>query len=179
MTPSRVIGRANGQIPWHIPEDFRIFKSVTMGHIIVMGRKTFESIGKPLSGRTNVVLTRDEEFEADGVIVCHSVDEVLQMATNDQHIIICGGADIYEQFFPYMSHIHVSTVYEKIEHYNADILFPEYLDKFPEYVFKARYDKFEYGIFLKDKGVEIPNTVERFGPRPPVATAPVPVLALD
>lgn len=154
---NRIIGRRDGILPWHIPEDFRIFKRVTMGHTIVMGRKTFESIGKPLPGRTNVVITSDELYKPVGVKVVHSVDEIVSLSDDTNHVIICGGAQIYEAMLPYMSHIHTSTVYGDIPTKSGDVIFPEFQHLFTEYDFKHRFDKFEYGIYKRDKGQLVPD----------------------
>jgi dihydrofolate reductase len=89
-----VIG-ADGGIPWHLPEDFAHFKATTLGHTLVMGRATYESIGRPLPGRTTVVVTRDPEWSAEGVFVRHSLDEALAMG-GDAEVFIAGGASIYE-----------------------------------------------------------------------------------
>ena len=90
-----VIG-ADGDIPWRIPEDFAHFKNVTLGHTLVMGRATFDSIGRPLPGRSTVVLTRDREWTADGVLVAHDLDEALALAEGlPGEVMIAGGAHVY------------------------------------------------------------------------------------
>ena len=103
-----VIGR-NGQMPWRISGDLQHFKAVTMGKPLVMGRKTYESIGKPLPGRTNIVLTHDRNWRADGVIVGHSLEEVMKLATDDARktgasaIAIIGGSSLFKEltFLPF------------------------------------------------------------------------------
>jgi dihydrofolate reductase len=94
-----VIG-ADGGIPWHLPEDFAHFKAATLGHTLVMGRATYESIGRPLPGRTTIVVTRDPDWSADGVLVAHSPEEALALA-GDADVFVAGGAAVYEAALPY------------------------------------------------------------------------------
>ncbi|AKU94625.1 Dihydrofolate reductase [Labilithrix luteola] len=118
-----VIG-INGELPWRIPEDMRHFKSVTMGHAIVMGRKTFESIGKPLPGRRNVVVSRSPSFSAPGCDVVASFEEAVALArqTDDEPRII-GGSSIYEAALPVATRIFLTEVHRKLE---GDTFFPAF-----------------------------------------------------
>ncbi|MBI2337646.1 dihydrofolate reductase [Candidatus Daviesbacteria bacterium] len=121
----RVIGTKGG-MPWYIPEELKRFKSITMGHPIIMGRKTFESIGKVLPGRTNIVITRDENFSADGVIVTHSLDEALQIAQSapgNNEIFIIGGGEIYKEALPKTDKLYLTIIDNEIE---GDTFFPDY-----------------------------------------------------
>ena len=93
-----VIG-AGGGIPWHLPEDFAHFKATTLGHTLVMGRATYESIGRPLPGRTTIVLTRDPDWLAEGVLVANSLEDALALAEGD--VFVAGGAAVYEAALPY------------------------------------------------------------------------------
>ena len=90
---------ADGGIPWHLPEDFAHFKATTLGHTLVMGRATYESIGRPLPGRTTIVVTRDPRWSTDGVLVAHSLEEALALAEGD--VFVAGGATVYEAALPY------------------------------------------------------------------------------
>lgn len=117
----RGIGKDN-KLLWDIPEDLAHFKRTTLGKAIVMGRKTYESIGRPLPGRDTIVLTRNPDFHAEGVQVVGSVEEILEMNVHGNEIMICGGAEIYEQFLPYTDRIYLTTVYTE---YGADTYFPE------------------------------------------------------
>jgi len=100
----RVIGD-HGRIPWHLSEDFAHFKATTMGGVLVMGRATYDSIGRPLPGRTTVVLTRDRTWSADGVLVAHSLDEALAVAaTQPGETFVVGGTQVYEQALPLATH---------------------------------------------------------------------------
>lgn len=118
MSQNRVIGRES-QIPWHLSEDLKRFKQITMGHPVIMGRKTFESIGKPLPGRENIVLTRDVHFHHPGIKVIHSLDEILN--TNSELFII-GGAEIYCQVLSRTDKIYLTLIDDEFE---GDAFFPE------------------------------------------------------
>ena len=121
--PNRLIG-AGGDLPWHLPADLAFFKKTTSGHPIVMGRKTFESIGRALPKRQNIVLTRDPSWTADGVTVIHSPGELTQLAIEQPDpVYIIGGAEIYLQFLPLLDELLVTQVHAA---YQGDTYFPEY-----------------------------------------------------
>ena len=106
-----VIG-VDGGIPWHLPEDFAHFKAVTMGHTLVMGRATYDSIGRPLPGRTTVVVTRDASWAAEGVLVAHSFDEALALAAElPGDVMVVGGAQIYALALPLATHQVLTEVH--------------------------------------------------------------------
>ncbi|MBK7691058.1 MAG: dihydrofolate reductase [Bacteroidetes bacterium] len=119
---NHVIGVSN-QLPWHLPADLKYFKQLTNGHAIVMGRKTFESIGRPLPNRINIVITRSKSFEVEGVIVQHSIEDALQYCQNMDEVFIIGGDTIYQQMMHLAQTIYVTTVHTFIE--NGDAFFPE------------------------------------------------------
>jgi dihydrofolate reductase len=121
MTPDRVIGRA-GTLPWHMPEDLAFFKRTTSGHPIVMGRKTYESIGRPLPKRRNIVLTRDKTWSAPGVEVIHRPEDLEQLPGLEGRVFIIGGSEIYAAFFPAIDDLLVSHVFAEHE---GDTRFPE------------------------------------------------------
>jgi len=110
-----VIG-SDGQIPWRLPTDFAHFKRTTLGKPLIMGRKTFASIGKPLPGRTNIVVTRQPDFAADGVVVCRSLDEALQKAQEiaaidgANEVMIGGGGEIYREAMPVAERLYITHV---------------------------------------------------------------------
>lgn len=115
QSPDGIIGR-DGGLPWpRMAKDMKWFKQATLGNVVVMGRKTFESIGsKPLAGRVNIVLTRDTEFSPLGALVAHSVDAALELANNyssDTEIFIIGGSEIYRQFMRYASTLYITTIW--------------------------------------------------------------------
>jgi dihydrofolate reductase len=112
MASNGIIG-ANGALPWRIPEDMRRFKALTLGKPCIMGRKTWDSLPKkPLPGRTNIVITRDTNFAADGAVVVHTLDEALARAAAEKpdEIMIIGGAEIYKAVLPRATRIHLTEV---------------------------------------------------------------------
>jgi dihydrofolate reductase len=127
MSLNRVIGRANA-IPWHLPEDFKWFKKMTTGHVLVMGRRTFESIGKPLPNRTTVVLTRSGAT-IPGTITIPDLSALNSNAPEwrGRELFICGGAQVYEQALPLCSELYLTLVKRTVE---GDTLFPAFEDKF-------------------------------------------------
>jgi dihydrofolate reductase len=124
MSLNRVIGAGN-KIPWHLPEDFKWFKKMTTGHIIVMGRKTFESIGKPLPNRETVVLSRSQ-FHYPGVRTISDLSQI-DLAQEKREIFICGGAEIYRQALSLCSDLYLTLVKR---HVNGDKFFPPFEDQF-------------------------------------------------
>jgi len=129
-----------GKLLWHIPDDLKRFKQLTLGHPVIMGRKTFESIlgytqGKPLSGRTNIVVTRDPEWSYEGVLVASTLEEALAKAKelDTDEIHIGGGAQIYEQALPYIDKLYLTLVDDEKK---ADTFFPEYEKEFTKKVFE-------------------------------------------
>jgi dihydrofolate reductase len=139
MTPDRILGR-DGGLPWHLPEDLKFFKRTTINHPVIMGRKTFESIGRPLPKRQNIVITRDETWSAEGVTVVHSPDDLAALDLQDPRIFIIGGAQIYQTFLPLLDDILVSRVYEVHE---GDTRFPEFEAQFPNFEILEQHDAFE------------------------------------
>jgi dihydrofolate reductase len=127
MSLNRVIGAGN-RIPWHLPEDFRWFKQVTTGQVIVMGRKTFESIGKPLPNRVTLVLTRSPK-PIPGVQTISDLSQLntLDPALADREVFICGGAQIYQQALPLCSDLFLTVVQRVVE---GDTVFPPFEDQF-------------------------------------------------
>src|SRR5262245_17302479 len=113
VADSGVIGRDN-TLPWHLPEDLKRFKRITMGKPIAMGRKTYESIGKPLPGRQNIVLTRDANYRRDGVTVVHDVDAAMRAAGEAPEIMVIGGADLFRLFLPRTGRVHLTRVHGDI-----------------------------------------------------------------
>ncbi|MEU0094867.1 dihydrofolate reductase [Kribbella sp. NPDC006257] len=114
-----VIGRDN-DLPWRIREDLQHFKQLTLGHTLVMGRKTYDSIGRPLPGRRTVVVTRQHDWEADGVEVVHTVEEALKQ---EGEIYVAGGGEIYRQAFPYADRLELTEVDQSPD---GDVTFPTF-----------------------------------------------------
>lgn len=121
MTTKRVIG-LNNQLPWRLPADLKHFKHLTTGHAIIMGRKTFESIGRPLPNRRNIVLTRDVGFVAEGCEVAHDVTGALAKLAHDEEAFIIGGAEVYRLFMPLVSRLQLTLIDADI---SGDTYFPE------------------------------------------------------
>jgi dihydrofolate reductase len=124
MSLNRVIGAGN-KIPWHLPEDFKWFKQLTTGHVIVMGRKTFESIGKPLPNRETIVLSRSQ-FSYPGVRTISELSAI-DLAGESREVFICGGAQVYAQALPLCSDLYLTFVKREVE---GDTFFPPFEDKF-------------------------------------------------
>jgi dihydrofolate reductase len=123
MDRNRLIG-SNNAMPWHLPADWAFFRRTTTGHPVLMGRKTFESIGaKPLKGRENFVLTRDLDYVAEGCTLIHSFEEALQLAQGEGEFFIMGGSEIYAKFLPYADRLYIT----RIDHeFSGDAYFPEF-----------------------------------------------------
>jgi len=122
MAKNRTIGIAN-TLPWRIPEDLKHFKALTMGHHMIMGRKTFESIGKPLPGRTTVVVSRERSLKIEGCIVAHSLPEAIAACASDPQILVVGGADIYAQALELADTLYITEIQREVI---GDTWFPEF-----------------------------------------------------
>ena len=104
-----VIG-VHGQLPWQLPTDLANFKRLTMGHPIIMGRKTYESIGRPLPGRKNIIISRDHHYRADGCVVVHSLEQALAAAEPSEEVFIIGGSSIFDESLPQAGRIYLTEV---------------------------------------------------------------------
>ena len=123
MSDDRVIGR-DGGLPWHLPADLRRFKQLTMGHYLLMGRKTYESIGRPLPGRTTVVISRQDDLELpEGVLRARSFAEALELAAGEDEVFVIGGGQIYEQALPHATRLLITRVHARID---GDTHFPRF-----------------------------------------------------
>ncbi|VAW88936.1 Dihydrofolate reductase [hydrothermal vent metagenome] len=114
MASNRVIG-INNTLPWHLPADFKHFKAVTMGKPILMGRKTYESIGRPLPGRKNIIITHNTSYSAQGCIVVNSIDEALAQTKDDAEVMVIGGASFYQQTLPIAQRIYLTIIHHEFE----------------------------------------------------------------
>lgn len=127
MAGNRVIGQ-NNQLPWHLPNDLKYFRANTLGKPIIMGRKTFDSIGKPLPGRTNIVISGNRDFHADGIRVTHNLDQAIALARGIARAdgageaMIIGGAQLYQEALPLVTRLYVTEVHANIE---GDAYFPQ------------------------------------------------------
>ena len=122
MDRNRLIGNRN-RLPWHLPADLAHFKQVTMGKPVIMGRKTYESIGKPLPGRTNIVITRSADFQAEGVQIAHSLKQALEYAAGEDEVMVIGGSSIYELALPEADRLYITYVDHS---YQGDAWFPDF-----------------------------------------------------
>ncbi len=122
MDRNRLIGN-NNQLPWHLPADFAHFKSVTMGKPIIMGRKTYESIGKPLPGRTNIVLSRNTETQFEGTVCVSNFEDAVAVVPDVKEIMIIGGSTIYEMLLPIVNRMYITYVDAE---FKGDAWFPEF-----------------------------------------------------
>jgi len=120
MDKNRLIGRDNA-LPWQMPADLAFFKRTTMGHPILMGRKTYQSIGKPLPGRRNIVITRDPDFSAPGCEVVATIEDALQLCQNDDEVMLIGGASLYEQTIDRAEVLYITLIHHEFE---GDTWFP-------------------------------------------------------
>lgn len=114
----------NNQLLWHLPNDLKFFKNTTWGMVVIMGRKTYESVNKPLPGRVNIVITANDSWKADGVLVAANLEDALKIAaeTNCKELFIIGGGEIYRQSFPVADKIYLTRVHVT---FDADTFFPE------------------------------------------------------
>ncbi|MFE6167883.1 dihydrofolate reductase [Viridibacillus arvi] len=139
---NNVIG-LNNAMPWHLPGDLAYFKRTTMGKPMIMGRKTFESIGKPLPGRTNIVITRDEEYAREGIVIVHSLEEALAQAEKEsEEIMIIGGEQIFRMTLPMADRLYVTKIEKQ---YEGDTFFPSYGDEW-QVVSQSEVNETEDGL---------------------------------
>jgi dihydrofolate reductase len=154
MDRNRLIGKENG-MPWHLRDDLKRFKNLTSGHTVIMGRKTFESIGKPLPNRRNIVITSRQDFQPTGVEVVHSIEDALKQADKNHENFVIGGADIYEQFLPISNKLYLTFVEGQ---FDGDTWFPAFSSKQWELIeetFPENYDqlpdKFIFKTYIRVK----------------------------
>jgi len=118
---NNVIG-VNNQLPWHLPADLKYFKSLTNGHSIIMGRKTYDSIGRPLPNRENIIITRDKNYSSVELVIKHSIEEAIQHCNGQEEVFIIGGSEIYGQSIPLANKLYITEVLHDFE---GDTFFPE------------------------------------------------------
>ena len=147
MAPDRGIGY-RGALPWHLPDDLKTFKRITTGHPVLMGRKTYESIGRPLPGRQNIVLTRDPAWTAEGVQVVHSAGELECLELMDPEIMVIGGAEIFSLMMPAMSRMWVSKVKGE---YPADTFLPPFENRLERAVLKEYFEDLDLYLYEQVK----------------------------
>jgi dihydrofolate reductase len=138
MDKNQLIGKDN-DLPWRLPADLAYFKRVTMGHPIIMGRKTYDSIGRPLPGRENIIVTRDTSYEAEGCKVIHSIEEIVKMnEQTDQELFVIGGAEIFKEILPHSDRLYITEINEE---FDGDTYFPA-------------FDKAEWKVISEEQGIK-------------------------
>jgi dihydrofolate reductase len=151
MAKNRVIGKEN-RLPWRLPEDLKRFKAITSGHAVILGRKTFESIGKPLPNRRNIVISRQPGFSAEGVSVVHSPEEALKEAERlepDKEVFVLGGSEIYRMFLARADRIYLTLIDGSFE---GDAFFPEIPDQeFREISREERNEPLRYSFRVLER----------------------------
>jgi dihydrofolate reductase (trimethoprim resistance protein) len=121
MDNNRVIGK-NNDIPWRLPKEWQYVRKTTMGHPIIMGRKNYESIGRVLPGRRNIILTRDQAYSAEGCEIVHSAEDAIKVCQNEDEIFVFGGEQVYNLFLPYVGKMYITIIdYE----FDGDTYFPK------------------------------------------------------
>jgi dihydrofolate reductase len=133
MDQKGVIGKGN-ELPWHLPTDLKNFKHITMEKPVIMGRKTHESIGKPLPGRRNIIITRNSDYHSEGCETCHNLDEAIKLCEEDEELIIIGGREIYRDALDVVFRIYLTEVHADVD---GDVFFPA-------------FDKGEWDLLLRD-----------------------------
>lgn len=138
-TENNVIGRNNG-LPWSLPDDMRFFVQTTKGHHVLTGRKNLESFGKLLPNRTNIVLTRDTEYEFEGAVIVHELQEGIRIAdrNREEELMIIGGGEIYKQALPMANRIYLTRIHTKLE---GDTYFPEFRSDEWELISSEKHEK--------------------------------------
>jgi len=158
MAENRVIG-INNSLPWHLSEDLKYFKRVTMGNSIIMGRKTWESIGRPLPGRTNIVITTNADYQAEGARVVHSLEEALKLAESIAYIdgseeaFIIGGAGLYQRALPAAQRFHLTRVHAEVngDTYLADFDESEWQEVSREEFAHNETNPYDYSICVLER----------------------------
>ncbi|HVY54116.1 MAG TPA: type 3 dihydrofolate reductase [Gammaproteobacteria bacterium] len=151
MSENRVIGK-NNQLPWHLPADLKHFKAVTMGKPILMGRKTYESIGRLLPGRQNIIITRNPGFHVEGATIVHSIAEGLQAAGMVEEVMVIGGAELFREMLPLCYRLYLTIIHTQIE---GDSFFPElspdWVEVANEFHAADQDNPFAYRFLILDK----------------------------
>jgi dihydrofolate reductase len=122
LANDNVIG-VNNTLPWHLPEDLKRFRTLTTGHHIIMGRKTYESLGRLLPGRTTVIVTRNKDYKLEGALIAHSLESAVALCKNDDEVFLTGGAELYQDGLKFADKLYITEVDLSVE---GDAYFPEF-----------------------------------------------------
>lgn len=134
----------NNDLLWHLPDDFKRFKTITSGHYIIMGRKTFESFPKPLPNRTHIIITRQKKYAPENCIVVHSLEKAIEIAPKNEDVFIIGGGEIYQQSIAVADKIELTRVHTSLE---ADTFFPEINSNEWELIFQEYHPQDEKHLY--------------------------------
>jgi len=147
MASNRVIGRDN-KMPWDLPSDRKRFHAITRGHPIILGRKTFESIGRPLSHRKNIVLTRRSDYRAEGVVIVHDLESAFDACAGADEVFICGGEEVFHETIARVDRIYLSVIHRAVQ---GDSCFPEIPSLFKEVEREEVEDVMPYAAVLYER----------------------------
>ncbi len=147
MSENRFIGR-NNKMPWKIPSDRKRFHAITIGHPIIVGRKTFEGIGRPLHGRKNIVLTRQRNYAAEGSVIVHDLESAFAACGDADEVFVCGGGEVFRETISLAHRIYLTVVHTVIE---GDTLFPEIPAEFQETERKELSDVISYALVVYER----------------------------
>lgn len=149
---NRGIGK-NNKLPWHLPEDLKHFKETTKGHPVIMGRKTFESIGRPLPNRTNIVVTRNEQYSPENVVVKHSLEEAIEYSNtiDTGEVFVIGGQDLFNQAIKIADRLYITRIDAE---FHADTWFPEYEKEFTRVISEkpSQNADYNYSFIVLERG---------------------------
>jgi dihydrofolate reductase len=144
MSENRVIGR-NNKMPWRIPSDRKRFHEITMGHPVILGRKTFESIGCPLPGRKNIILTRQRNYTAEGCVIVHDLESAFTACRGADEVFVCGGGEVFRETVSLADRIYLTVVHIVVE---GDTVFPDIPADFQEIERKELSDVIPYSVVV-------------------------------
>jgi len=147
MSENRVIGAQN-RIPWSIPSDLKRFIEITMGHPVIFGRRTFESLGRPLHGRKNIILTEQRDYRVEGASVAHCFEDALALCRGEEEVFICGGGPLYQETIAGADRIYLTVVHRV---YEGDTFFPEIPAAFTEVSREEVREEIPYAIIRYER----------------------------
>lgn len=145
-----VIG-INNTLPWHLPEDLKRFKALTMGHHIIMGRKTYESLGRLLPGRTTVIVTRNQDYKVEGALIAHSLQAAIALCKDDDEVFLIGGAELYQDGLKMANKLYITEVALDVkgDAFFPDFTYQEWLETAREAHISAQGLGFNYATYLR------------------------------
>lgn len=156
MAENRVIGRGT-DIPWDLADDRRRFREITWGHLMIMGRRTFESIGPPLAGRTTIVLSHDTGYRPEGALAARDLETALSLAGKESEVFICGGEEVYRQAMPLADRIYLTIIHQDFE---GDVFFPDIPADFIEEAREFVPEPVPHTFILFGRGTGVKKTAD-------------------